>query len=210
MMKLGIWALLFVGVACSSGGNKSQPSETQSQPATAAETSAKSTTTATTDPVSTDPPEQGKDAGESLVGEVSDLSGLVSDLKGKETSAEILINLSADVLFDFDKADIKPAAYSDLRKLVQLINEKGKGPVQITGHTDAKGDDTYNQDLSVRRAESVKNWLSNNGLVKPDAIVTAGKGESQPVASNQKSDGSDDPDGRQKNRRVEIVIRKTT
>ena len=147
-----------------------------------------------------------EDQGQTLVGEVSDLSGLVSDLKGKETPAEILITLLADVLFEFDKADIKPQAHTDLRK---LINEKGRGPVLITGHTDAKGENDYNVALSVRRAEAVKNWLTNNGLFRPDEVQTSGKGESQPVAPNQKPDGSDDPEGRQKNRRVDIVIRKT-
>ena len=85
---------------------------------------------------------------------------------------------------------------------------RGRGfSYEVEGHTDAKGDDAYNQRLSDRRADSVRQWLARQrlGSLKFSA---KGFGETQPVAPNTKPDGADDPDGRQKNRRVEIVIGK--
>jgi outer membrane protein OmpA-like peptidoglycan-associated protein len=79
--------------------------------------------------------------------------------------------------------------------------------VRIEGYTDGKGSDSYNQKLSLRRAESVKKWLETHGLAGI-RFSAAGFGAKNPVAPNTKPDGSDDPEGRQKNRRVEIVIRK--
>ncbi len=76
--------------------------------------------------------------------------------------------------------------------------------VLIVGHTDSKGSDDYNDKLSKRRAASVKSWLSKNGVTS--SMVTEGKGERFPVAPNQTAQGADNPEGRQKNRRVEFVI----
>lgn len=143
-----------------------------------------------------------------LVYRVEDLGGGVVDLKVKETATEIRINLAADVLFDFDKAIIRPKAKAALARVAALIRQKGKGVVRIDGHTDAKGSDKYNQRLSKRRAAAVRTWLvKKEGLVKTK-FKTRGLGERKPVARNTKPDGSDDPEGRQKNRRVEIVIRR--
>lgn len=152
-----------------------------------------------------------------LVVEVRDLvfgdnavAGSVADLEVKETATEIRIELAADVLFEFDKADILPKAEQTLKQAAALISERGSGQttVRIEGHTDAKGDDAYNQALSERRAQSVKSWLAGKGGLDEFEFSASGKGESQPVAPNAKPDGSDDPEGRQKNRRVEIVVRK--
>jgi photosystem I P700 chlorophyll a apoprotein A2 len=79
--------------------------------------------------------------------------------------------------------------------------------VLIEGHTDSKGKDSYNQKLSERRANSVKNWLVENAGADGDRIKIKGWGEAKPAVPNEKSDGSDDPDGRQQNRRVEITIK---
>ncbi|HSF43871.1 MAG TPA: OmpA family protein, partial [Thermoanaerobaculia bacterium] len=73
---------------------------------------------------------------------------------------------------------------------------------ELEGHTDAKGDDAYNQRLSLRRAEAVKGWLTQREGIAADRLATRGAGESRPVASNE------DEAGRQKNRRVEVVIHK--
>jgi outer membrane protein OmpA-like peptidoglycan-associated protein len=90
----------------------------------------------------------------------------------------------------------------------RLVRQKaGKGNVRIEGHTDAKGSASYNQDLSNRRAESVKKWFTSHGL-KDLHFSTEGFGAKKPVAPNTKPNGSDDPKGRAKNRRVEIVITK--
>lgn len=147
-------------------------------------------------------------AGKVLSGGASGLSSSIQDLRVKETATEIRIELAADVLFDFDKADIKPVAQGALKQVASVIRERAKGQVRIQGHTDAKGSDAYNQRLSARRADAVKAWLvSKEGLGKV-AFATQGFGAKRPVASSTKPDGSDDPEGRQKNRRVEIVVTK--
>ena len=143
-----------------------------------------------------------------LVFTIVDLGGKVLDLEVKETEEEVQIDLAADVLFDFDKADLKPAAQQTLQQAAGIIRDKTKGEISIVGHTDSKGDDAYNMKLSDRRAASVRNWFEKNGNLSGRNMTTAGKGETEPVVSNTKPDGSDDPEGRQKNRRVEITIKK--
>lgn len=143
-----------------------------------------------------------------LVFKVEDIGGKVLDLQMKETDTEIRIELAADVLFDFDKADIRRDARNALKQVGDIIREKAKGTVRIEGHTDSKGSDTYNQKLSEKRANSVKDWLVRNEGLKNVRFATAGFGAKKPAVSNTKSDGSDDPEGRQKNRRVDIVIGK--
>jgi outer membrane protein OmpA-like peptidoglycan-associated protein len=143
-----------------------------------------------------------------LVFKVEDLGGRVANLQVKETDTEVRIDLAADVLFDFDKADLLPKARDTLKQAAAVIRDKAKGEVRISGYTDSKGDAAYNQKLSERRATSVKDWfVDKEGLQNVD-FVTEGFGENHPVAPNTKPDGADDPDGRQKNRRVEIIIRK--
>jgi outer membrane protein OmpA-like peptidoglycan-associated protein len=89
-----------------------------------------------------------------------------------------------------------------------VIREKPKGGVRIEGHTDSKGSDAYNQRLSERRANAVTDWLVNREGLKNVRFETCGFGAKKSVAPNTKSDGSDDPEGRQKNRRVKIIVRK--
>src|SRR3954471_8002261 len=146
---------------------------------------------------------------EDLVYRVDSIGGVVQDIEVKETPTEVRVDMAADVLFDFDKADLLPKADETLKKAADFIREKAKGggAVRIEGHTDAKGNDAYNQKLSERRAASVKSWFIAHGL-STMKFSTAGFGAKKPVAPNTKPDGSDDGEGRQKNRRVEIVIRK--
>ncbi len=127
----------------------------------------------------------------------------------EETDREVRFRLSADVLFDFDSADLRPEAEVVLRVLAQrLLEDFATGAVRIEGHTDAVGSDSYNQDLSSRRAESVKQWFVEFGGGDAGRITTSGLGEAAPVVPNQHDDGTDDPIGRQQNRRVEIVVEK--
>jgi len=142
-----------------------------------------------------------------IVFKVESFGGQVVDLEVKETETEFRVELAADVLFEFDKAVLLPRAEETLQKAAAFIREQAAGVVQIEGHTDAKGDDAYNQRLSERRADSVRQWFARNGL-SDLRFSSKGLGETRPVAANTKPDGSDDPDGRQKNRRVEIVISK--
>lgn len=125
-----------------------------------------------------------------------------------ETATTIEITLPADVLFDFDKADIRPDAQKPLHEVAELVRQKAHGPVEIQGYTDALGSDAYNQKLSERRAASVKTWLVTREGLSLVRFTTVGFGPRNPVAANRKPDGSDDPDGRQLNRRVTLIIRK--
>jgi len=143
-----------------------------------------------------------------LVYTVKDFGGKVLDLQVKETTTEIRIEMAADVLFEFDKADILPKAETVLGQVADLLRQKAKEGVRIEGHTDGKGSAEYNQKLSMRRAEAVKAWLTKQPSLKQIPFAAAGYGATRPVAPNIRPDGSDDPDGRQKNRRVEITIKK--
>jgi len=143
-----------------------------------------------------------------LIFTVTDVGAVVQDLQVKEIGNEVRIDLAADVLFDFDKSDILPKAEDTLSKAAAIIKERAKGTVMIAGHTDSKGGDAYNMALSERRANAVRNWFRTRGGLASISFDAKGFGAKQPVAPNQKPDGSDDPEGRQKNRRVEITIKK--
>jgi outer membrane protein OmpA-like peptidoglycan-associated protein len=139
-------------------------------------------------------------------GTVSFPTGTVAQ-PAQQSGSELRFELTADLLFDFDKADLRPEAEGVLRDVVAQIKAKAKRPaVRVEGHTDAKGTDAYNQDLSQRRSASVRGWLVQQGKLAAKSVAAVGLGEKQPVAPNEKPDGSDDPEGRQKNRRVEIVV----
>jgi outer membrane protein OmpA-like peptidoglycan-associated protein len=125
------------------------------------------------------------------------------ELRGDD--CERRVTMAADTLFEFDKASLTAAAETTLGRVGPYLKEQGEHPLTIEGHTDWMGTDDYNQALSERRAESVRAWLATHDYL-PGSTVTRGYGEQRPVAPNQMPDGSDDPEGRQKNRRVEIVV----
>lgn len=154
------------------------------------------------------PPDQRRVKVLDLVFRVEDIGGRVQELQVRESNTEVRIELAADVLFDFDKADILPKAQAVLKQAAGIIRDKAKGQVRIEGHTDAKGSDAYNQKLSERRAVAVKTWFAEKEGLQGVSFATQGFGAKRPVAPNIKPDGSDDPQGRQKNRRVEIILRK--
>ena len=110
----------------------------------------------------------------------------------------LLITLDSGVLFDVDKYDIRPEALETLNQLAKLLTEAGITAFEIDGHTDSNADDDYNQTLSENRANSVKEYLKAQGVTAE--ITTQGYGESRPVATNETAEG------RQQNRRVEIII----
>lgn len=141
-----------------------------------------------------------------VAGKAQDLNAALTDLRAKTTETEIRIELSSDVLFDFDKADLLPKAIPELENVATVLKSYPRASCSIEGHTDNKGLKEYNQKLSERRADSVKNWLLAHGVSNP--MTTRGWGATKPVAPNASPDGRDDPEGRQKNRRVEIVVKK--
>jgi outer membrane protein OmpA-like peptidoglycan-associated protein len=128
------------------------------------------------------------------------LQGALKELQAKVTPQEIKIDLSADVLFDFDKSDLKPAAKTLLGNLLTVVNSRPNASVSIEGHTDVRGDAPYNQGLSQRRAESVRAWLIAQG-VAASRLRATGAGEARPLKT-----GNTEAD-HQANRRVEIRIR---
>lgn len=134
------------------------------------------------------------------------IGGKVEDFAIRESDVDIRLELNADVLFEFDKAELLPDAEPVLRKAAAYLSEETRSAIRIEGHTDSKGDDAYNLRLSQQRAEAVRRWLRERGGIDPARMSASGQGEKNPVTSNTKADGSDDPDGRRRNRRVEIVI----
>ena len=112
----------------------------------------------------------------------------------------ITINLN-NVFFDFDKAILKPGSFSELNRIITLMNEKTGMQIEITGHTDATGPESYNLTLSERRARSVVRYLTEKGIDN-SRIAVLFFGEQKPVESNA------NPEGRRKNRRVEFKILK--
>jgi len=148
------------------------------------------------------------DSGIAVAGRSTDLQRALKDLNAKVTPQEIKVNLSADLLFDFDKADIKLAAEPELMKVATVLKSYPNAQVNIEGHTDGKGSDAYNQPLSERRASVVAQWLTAHAGANPANVHARGWGKTKPIAANTKSDGSDNPEGRAKNRRVEITVTK--
>jgi len=142
-------------------------------------------------------------SGSGIVATVQEVHQAMQALGATESALEVKVELPADVLFDFDKADVRPDAAQALGRLATVIRGYPTGRVAIEGHTDAKGNDAYNQKLSERRAESVKSWLVEREKIAADRITTRGAGKSRPVADNSTEAG------RQKNRRVEVVIQKS-
>jgi len=104
-----------------------------------------------------------------------------------------------DVLFDFDKSNVKPEAGAILDRLVAFMNENKDKKVSLAGHTDSVGTEAYNLRLSERRVNSVKDYVVKKG-VDSSRISGQGFGESKPIADNKTAEG------RSKNRRVEIKV----
>ncbi len=122
----------------------------------------------------------------------------LAELNAKETERGLELTLR-DVLFETDRADLKPQALEDLYPVVTFLREDPERHILIEGHTDSIGSESYNLDLSQQRAAAVRNFLVRNG-VSPERITARGYGKAYPVASN------DTEAGRQQNRRVEVVV----
>ncbi|MBV8360148.1 MAG: OmpA family protein [Deltaproteobacteria bacterium] len=129
----------------------------------------------------------------------------IQAIKQESLSCEGRISVGADALFDFNRSDLRSDASETLEKLGPMIRKFGTHPIEIDGHTDAIGSLSYNQQLSEARAETVKAWLVKRDLI-PVSTPIKGYGKTHPIAPNTNPDGSDNPRGRQRNRRVEIVI----
>ena len=122
----------------------------------------------------------------------------LADLQAKKTDRGMVVTLG-DVLFDTGQAGLKPGADLVLGRLATYLSANPRTLILIEGHTDSRGSDDYNEALSERRAQAVADALAARGIAQ-DRLRTRGRGKAFPVASN------DTPEGRQQNRRVEIVL----
>ncbi|RRD22835.1 OmpA family protein [Actinomyces bowdenii] len=120
------------------------------------------------------------------------------------TSCGTVITLEDGVLFDFGSAQVRPDAATTLGNLATVLRDSGAPSIQIHGHTDSVSDDAFNQTLSEDRARAVMTALQGDGVSA--SMEATGYGETRPVAANENPDGSDNPAGRQLNRRVEVFI----
>jgi outer membrane protein OmpA-like peptidoglycan-associated protein len=126
-------------------------------------------------------------------------------LEATETERGVVVNLP-DVLFAFAKADLTPDAHAKIERMATVLNQQASGRhISVEGHTDSIGSEAANQRLSERRAEAVATGLKDHG-VSARRITSKGFGERYPVAPNATPSGADNPAGRAKNRRVEVVI----
>jgi outer membrane protein OmpA-like peptidoglycan-associated protein len=139
-----------------------------------------------------------------LIGNYMDKQAEELDAELKNAEVErigegIKITFDSGILFDFDSDNLRSASRENLRELAETLNEYKDTKILIEGHTDDIGDKSYNQELSVDRAQSVADYLKDLDI-RGNRLITKGYGESQPVADN------DTEAGRQKNRRVEVAI----
>jgi len=123
----------------------------------------------------------------------------LENAKVERVGEGIKVTFDSGILFEFDSADIQGAAEKNLTEFAETMRDFEESNILIVGHTDAKGAEDYNQKLSEERARSAASFLMRQGL-SGDRIATAGKGETEPVATN------DTEAGRQQNRRVEVAI----
>ncbi|HXO29113.1 MAG TPA: OmpA family protein [Thermoanaerobaculia bacterium] len=130
----------------------------------------------------------------------------IQAIQAHESGCEQRLTTVADALFEFDKATLGADAEQTLAVLGPQIAQRGEHPIVIEGHTDSIGSDAHNQRLSEQRAAAVRAWLAAHGFV-PASTPIKGYGKTRPVAANTNPDGSDNPAGRQRNRRVEVVIK---
>lgn len=125
---------------------------------------------------------------------------IISDYDGRETDQGTVLTVPAEVLFDFDQDTLRPDARDTLVEVVEVLEFYEGAPVEVIGHTDARGAEAYNDALSLRRAEAVRAHLAGAGI-DPGRLTVDGRGAREPVAAN------DTDEGRQQNRRVEVLVR---
>jgi outer membrane protein OmpA-like peptidoglycan-associated protein len=140
--------------------------------------------------------------GAALDRQAQDLRGTLANdqIMIQNTGSELIVTMPDGILFDVDSAAIRATLQGDIRALAQNLRQYPDTTVDVLGHTDSDGSAAYNQDLSARRAQAVAGVLLEEG-VAPARVRAIGRGEDDPVASNLT------PEGRQLNRRVEVIIR---
>lgn len=137
--------------------------------------------------------------GKQMDKQAKEIENKVPGAKVERVGEGIVVEFSDKILFGFDRSDLTASAEANLDKLVNILKEYPDTNIEVQGHTDSKGSDSYNQGLSERRANAVATYLRNRGI-SSSRITTKGYGETAPVASN------DTEEGRAQNRRVNFLI----
>ena len=137
-----------------------------------------------------------------------DLERARQEFQAQQSGRSLSMNLSGDVLFDYDKAALKPEAEEALKKVAVVLSQFPESKVTVEGYTDSKGGKTVNMQLSRERAQAVKDWLVRSGGVAMANVSVKGFGEQYSIAPNTNTDGTDNPLGRALNRRVSIIVEK--
>lgn len=137
--------------------------------------------------------------GRQMEKQAEELAADLENAKVEQVGEGLLVTFDSGLLFDYDSDVVKGAAADNLTSLANSLQTYPESEVLIVGHTDARGTDSYNMDLSDRRAASARAYLTSQGI-DPSRIRTTGRGEVEPVATN------DTDAGRQQNRRVEVAI----
>jgi outer membrane protein OmpA-like peptidoglycan-associated protein len=131
--------------------------------------------------------------------QAEEMQKVLGDAEVRREGEGIVIKFKEKVLFGFNQADLSSSAATNLDKLVNVLNQYPDTNIEVIGHTDDKGSDSYNQQLSERRAQATTGYLRNKGI-SSNRLKARGMGETDPVANNT------DEEGRGLNRRVEFVI----
>ena len=130
-----------------------------------------------------------------------------TELNAEKVPEGIRINVPETILFDFDKYNVRAQAKPTLAKINLLLRHYNNSQIFINGHTDNHGEDSYNLELSQNRSAAVKYYFINVFKVQNTRMQTKGYGKTKPISPNNNLDGSDNPTGREKNRRVELIIK---
>ena len=132
---------------------------------------------------------------------VADKRITIRDVEVRSNPGYTIYSMDEKILFDVDKATLRPGAEKNLRSIAASIQEaSSRGPIRIYGHTDSTASASYNKKLAEERANAVKNWLQQNAEIDSARMSVEAVGQAKPIASNKT------PEGRQQNRRVVIVV----
>lgn len=136
----------------------------------------------------------------------ADTDRILGELGATKEGDLIQLALAGDILFDFDSTAIRQDAAEQLAKAAHVVRQRAVGEIYVVGHTDSVGEAAYNDKLSQERAAATMSWLHSHESIPATIMIGRGMGSSKPVAYNTMPDGSDNPSGRSRNRRVEILL----
>lgn len=194
-----------LALAACSGGEPADPATTE--PTQGATTSAPSPTAEDTSPDAPRP--TSAMTIEDVAPPMSDaeirVAEIIVEFDGEVTDEGTVLTLEEPILFDFDSAELKTSSSDALDDIAEVLAYYEDAPVVIAGHTDSRGSDDYNRELSQDRADAVQDALADRDI-DASRLTAEGRGSTEPVAPNENDDGSDNPEGRAQNRRVEVLV----